>query len=333
MSHNLQQISRRVVQSVFAKEQAEGVGARVRRSIGTRDLRNLSPFLMLDQFRVDEGAGFADHPHRGQTTVTYMLEGYFEHEDFAGHRGIIGPGDLQWMLAGRGIMHAEMPLHYDKAGQKLPVPAGLQLWIDLPEDAKKSEPQYQEYKGSEIPSQTPRAGEPADREGEGWKIKVIAGRSHGVESPVRAPENGGCWYLDVALQPGGWAFQEIPHGWNAFIYVLQGDVAVGDADEQSLHKQFHTLVLSNPGLKTDSAEEAKAVLSNTDGVRIANTTDKPAHLVVIAGQPLEHPVVQYGPFVVTSMDEVYKAVDDFQNARNGFERAANWQSEIAKGFR
>ncbi|WFD35565.1 hypothetical protein MCUN1_002421 [Malassezia cuniculi] len=324
----MKQITRSVVKKVFAQEQSEGVGARVRRSIGTRELRNLSPFLMLDHFRVDEGAGFADHPHRGQSTVTYMIDGYSQHEDFAGHRGKLGPGDLQWMIAGRGIMHAEMPMHYDDKGKKLPVPIGLQLWVDLPSHAKMSEPQYQEMSASEVPSAAPRAGEPEETEGRDWSMKVIAGRSHGVESPVRSPENGGCWYFDINVQPGGWVFQEIPHGWNAFIYVIEGGVAVGPSDE--VHEQYNTLVLANPALKSQNEGDAKHLLSNIDGVRIKNPTDKPARAVLIAGEPLDHPVVQYGPFVMCSMKEVYEAIDDFRNARNGFERAATWRSEIAK---
>ncbi|KAI3625676.1 hypothetical protein CBS9595_001037 [Malassezia furfur] len=327
----MQQISRKVVQQVHAIEQAEGVGARVRRALGNAQLRNFSPFLMLDHFKIGEGAGFADHPHRGQTTVTYMFDGYMEHEDFAGHRGIIGPGDIQWMMVGRGIMHAEMPLHRDKEGKPLPTPTGMQLWIDLPAASKKIDPSYQEFSGKDLPVQTPRASEPKETEGEGWEVKVISGKSHGVESPVRLPENGGCYYMDIKLQPGGWIFQDIPHTWNAFVYIADGKAKIGDSNE--VHDQYHTLILSNPGLKTDSAEEAKQVLSNNDGVRISNPTDKPLRAILIAGEPLDHPVVQYGPFVMCSKKEIFEAMEDFQMARNGFERASNWQSEIGKRLR
>lgn len=327
----MQQISRRVLKNVYAAEQSEGLGARVRRALGSTELRNFSPFLMLDHFRVSEGAGFADHPHRGQTTVTYMLDGYMEHEDFAGHRGIIGPGDIQWMMVGRGIMHAEVPVHRDQQGKALPIPQGLQLWIDLPVEAKKADCSYQEYASQHLPMQTPRASEPKETEGEGWSIKVISGQSHGVESPVRLPKNGGCYFIDVQLQPGGWLFQDIPHTWNAFLYISDGSIKIGDNDET--YDQHHVLALSNPGLKTDTAEEAKNVLSNQDGVRIANVSDKPARVFLIAGEPMDHPVVQYGPFVMTSKKEIFEAIDDFQLSRNGFERAANWNSEIAKRLR
>lgn len=327
-STNMQQISRQVIKKVFAQEQAEGVGARVRRSIGTRQLRNFSPFLMLDHFKVAEGAGFSDHPHRGQATVTYMTDGYFQHEDFAGHKGKIGPGDLQWMIAGRGIMHAEMPMHYDENGKKLPTPTGLQLWVDLPAHAKMSDPKYQEMTASEVPMASPRADQPAESEGHDWSMKVIAGRSHGVESPVRSPENGGCWYFDIHVQPGGWVFQEIPHGWNAFLYIMEGGLAIGPSD--AVHEEYNTLVLSNPAGESQSEESAKHVLENIDGVKIKNPTEKPVRVALIAGEPLDHQVVQYGPFVMTSMKEAYDAVDDFQHSRNGFERAKTWRSEIAK---
>ncbi len=131
-------VSRSVAKKVRAIETGEGAGATVRRSIGTPALRNISPFLMLDHFRIPEGAGFPDHPHRGQTTVTYLLEGTSKHEDFAGHAGTIGPGDVQWMNAGHGIMHAEMPIHRDADGNKLVDPVGLQLWVDLPKEAKRN---------------------------------------------------------------------------------------------------------------------------------------------------------------------------------------------------
>ncbi|PKI83058.1 hypothetical protein MVES1_003167 [Malassezia vespertilionis] len=328
----LQQVSRRVVQQVYAAEQHEGVNVIVRRALGNRELRNLSPFLMLDEFNVGEGSGFADHPHRGQTTVTYMLEGYMQHEDFAGHKGNIGPGDVQWMMVGKGIMHAEIPKHRDEKGNKLPSPHGLQLWIDLPPEAKKADPSYQEFVGANLPSATPRSDEPAEREGKGWHVKVVSGVSHGVKSPLKLPQNGGCYYMDVRLEPGGWIFQDIPHGWNAFVYGMDGQVKIGDSDK--IFDAHNTLVLSNPALHSETTDEAKHVLSNTDGVRIENLSqDKHAHVFVIAGEPMTHEVVQYGPFVMSSRKEVYEAIEDFQNARNGFERAANWQSDIAKTLR
>lgn len=307
------------MKNVLAAESQDGVGVRLRRAIGMGDVRNLSPFLMLDFFKVHEGSGFADHPHRGQSTLTYMMEGYFQHEDFAGHSGVIGPGDIQLMCAGKGIMHAEMPLHRDKDGNKLPDPRGVQLWLDLPRHAKLSEPSYQELASHEMPYQTPRASEPKETEGEGWRIKVVVGESHGAKSPVTLPQGGGCWFFDVELEPHGWVFQEVPKGWNAVMYVVDGPVSVG-TDDKAEYNANHLLVMSNAA----TAEE--------NGVRISNPSGKNARAVLIAGEPMDHPVVQYGPFVMNSRDEIIQAVWDFQHARNGFERAGAWESKIAKNF-
>lgn len=316
---SLPQVSRRVAKKVFANEQSDGVGVRLRRAIGNAQLRNFTPFLMLDHFEITPGSGFADHPHRGQTTVTYMMDGYVEHEDFAGHRGVIGPGDIQWMCVGRGMVHAEMPKHKDDNGNALPNPVGMQLWLDLPDHAKMREPWYQELRSDQMPHQNPRPEEPEETEGKGWRVKVIAGRSHGAVSPVEWPENGGCWFIDVRLEPNGWIFQELPSGWNTILYVLDGGVAIGDKDTK--YTKHDTLVLTTP-----------ASVDGQDGVRISNPTDKKACVILISGQPMKHRVVQYGPFVMTSEQEIYQAIDDYQRGKNGFERAPKWQSEIAKNF-
>lgn len=205
-------VSRSIVRSILSRETPEGQGALVRRSIGTPSLKNFSPFLMLDHFHVSEGAGFPDHPHRGMTTLTYLLEGEFQHEDFKGNRGLLTPGSLQFMIAGKGIVHAEIPVH--RPG--LPDPTGLQLWIDLPAEHKMTEPSYQELSASEIPSAHPSSS---------VTIKVICGEADGsesegvIKSPVRSL--GGCWFLDVQLgKKGDEVFQRIPAGWNAFTYQV-----------------------------------------------------------------------------------------------------------------
>ncbi|KAG0237419.1 hypothetical protein BGW42_000995 [Actinomortierella wolfii] len=287
--------SRYIDRAVLSQEQAEGVGARVRRSIGRPELRNFDPFLMLDEFNVDKNGGFPDHPHRGFETVTYMLKGSFQHEDFAGHRGKIGPGDLQWMTAGRGIVHSEMPV-------KTETPAhGLQLWINLPRDQKLCEPQYQELKDEDIPRANPSPG---------VVIKVIAGHSNGVKSPVytRTPT----MYLDFRMEKHQKASTEIPEDFQGFIYTLSGTVYIGDNHFKG--EPHHTLTLSHDGKEVIRFE----------------TRDEDAHFVVIAGQPLRDPVVQYGPFVMNSQDEIYATFEDFQLHKNGFERAAGWKSEIAQ---
>lgn len=266
------------------------------------NLRNLTPFLMLDHFNVGPGAGFPDHPHRGQTTVTYMLEGKFEHEDFVGHRGIIGPGDLQWMTAGRGIMHAEMPIH--EPGK--PNPQGLQLWLDLPAKMKGVEPSYQEKKASEITTVHPS---------EDTEIVVISGESHGEKGPVRPL--GGCWYFDFKLKKkGAKVWQPLPQGWTSFVYLLTGSLIVSDGPPQ---KPYNTLVLS--------AEPSE------DGVWLTSDSDEETRGVLIAGEPLDQPVVQYGPFVVTSQQEARQAILDFQGAKNGFEKAKTWKSVIGEPMR
>lgn len=329
-------LSRSVVKKVYAVETPEGAGAVVRRSIGTPQLRNLSPFLMLDNFLVKPGAGFPDHPHRGQSTVTYMLEGEFEHEDSQGHKGRVGPSDLQWMIAGRGIVHAEMPRHYDDAGKRLPDPVGLQLWIDLPKAHKMDAPSYQELSSTQIPTARPRPDEPVETEGSGWTVKVIAGQSHGVESPVRTPSKGGCWYLDVTLaKPGDRIFQEIPTGFNAFIYTLgPAPIRVGDAagPGSQVHERHHTLVLSNQAQISDPRIDPASV-PQENGVWIEHAGAdgaQEARLVVIAGEPLDQPVFQHGPFVMTSREEIMKTFMDYQSGTNGFENAPGWRSKIGQ---
>ncbi|RMZ76166.1 hypothetical protein DV738_g5106, partial [Chaetothyriales sp. CBS 135597] len=176
-----------------AREQSEGAGARVRRSIGSSDQRHLTPFLMLDHFRVPQGAGFPDHPHRGQETITYLLEGSIDHEDFTGNRGTIGPGDLQFMTAGRGIMHAEMP------GKISEVNVGMQLWVDLPQKLKSCEPRYRDLRAGEIPIAVD--GGEKDTKDSKVEVKVISGRALGVDSlPVQLAYTP-VWLLDVTLQP------------------------------------------------------------------------------------------------------------------------------------
>lgn len=200
---------RKVEKTVLSVEQSEGVGARVRRSIGRKELRNLDPFLMLDEFKVRKPAGFPDHPHRGFETVSYVLEGTLAHEDFCGHSGRLKPGDLQWMTAGRGVVHAEMPVSEE------PV-VGLQLWVNLPVRDKMVEPAYQELKGAEIPK--PSQG--------GVTVAVISGEALGAKSKVftRTPT----LYLDFTLQEGAVHVQPVLSGWTAFIYTLSGSLHVGE---------------------------------------------------------------------------------------------------------
>ena len=298
--------SPRAIQKAFlAVEQSEGVGARVRRSIGTPQLRNFSPFLMLDHFSVAPGAGFPDHPHRGQETITYLLKGAFDHEDFAGNKGTIETGDLQFMTAGKGIMHAEMP-HQNADGS---ANVGMQLWVDLPQKLKACEPRYRDLKAKEIPT--------IKVDDDKVTIKVISGQSHGTDS-VQELAYTPVWILDVTVAPGGKVNQPLPVGWNAFAYTLSGSIAFGAGKEQTTVGQYHNVVFRQEG---DSvvAEVAKDV--KEDG-----------HFILIAGLPLDQKVVQYGPFVLNAQEEVYQAMLDYQSHQNGFERAAGWESEIGKSM-
>lgn len=296
-------VPRAIRMAFLAIEQAEGAGARVRRSIGTAKLRNFSPFLMLDHFTIGRGAGFPDHPHRGQETITYLLSGGVDHEDFAGNKGTIGPGDLQFMTAGRGIMHAEMPRENPDGSANV----GMQLWVDLPKQLKMCEPRYRDLRASEIPVATVDDGRVT--------VKVISGQSHGVDS-VRDLAYTPVWLLDVTLQPGGRISQPLPRGWNAFAYTLAGTTIFGSSDSTRPVREFHNVVFEQHG---DYVEAS-----------VPDNADAPARFILVAGQPLDQKVVQYGPFVLTSQDEVYQAMLDYQTASNGFERVRGWQSEIGK---
>ncbi|KAF9125340.1 hypothetical protein BGW39_007493 [Mortierella sp. 14UC] len=278
------------------------------------DLRNRDPFLLFDEFSMDKetiadtkNAGFPDHPHRGFETVTYMLEGQFTHKDFAGHKGTIGPGDLQWMTAGRGIVHSEMPVKGKGVEEGTGRGAhGLQLWINLPREHKMCEPQYQELLDAQIPRATPE---------EGVVVKVIAGESHGVKSQVytRTPT----MYLDFRISNNKTVIQTIPSTYTGFIYVLKGTILIGEEGHQVAGKAHQTLILSEDGATT-------VRLQTKGGTSADETTEQEneeeAHFVLIAGEPIKEPVVQIGPFVMNSKEEVYETYQDYRDGVNGFER-------------
>lgn len=296
-------IPRAIRQAFLAIEQGEGAGARVRRSIGTMKLRNFSPFLMLDHFTIGKGAGFPDHPHRGQETITYLLSGGVDHEDFAGNKGTIGPGDLQFMTAGKGIMHAEMP-HENPDGSPN---VGMQLWVDLPAKLKMCEPRYRDLRASEIPSVTVDDGRVT--------VKVISGQSHGVDS-VRDLAYTPIWILDINIKPGGKITQALPQGWNAFAYTLGGTTVFGSNDSTKLIKEYHNVVFEQDGGYVEMS--------------VPDNADSDSRIFLVAGQPLDQKVVQYGPFVLNTQEQVYQAMLDFQTSSNGFERVRGWESEIGK---
>ncbi|XP_058182876.1 pirin-like protein isoform X2 [Rhododendron vialii] len=281
---------RLVANKVLAKPQREGDGAVVRRSIGRPELKYVDPFLMLDEFTVSPPAGFPDHPHRGFETVTYMLQGAFTHQDFAGHKGTIQTGDVQWMTAGRGIIHSEMP-----AGDG--VQRGLQLWINLASKDKMIEPRYQELLSEDI----------ARAEKDGVEVRVIAGEAMGVQSPVytRTPT----MYLDFTLKPGAQLHQSIPESWNSFVYLIEGEGVFASFNSSPV--TAHHVLVMGPG----------------DGLSAWNKSSKSLRFVLIGGQPLGEPVVQYGPFVMNTQAEIEQTIEDYQHFKNGFEMAKYWRSQ------
>lgn len=308
---------RKIANFFLAREQSEGAGARVRRSIGTPKLRNFSPFLMLDHFSIAPGAGFPDHPHRGQETITYLLQGGVDHEDFAGNKGTIHAGDLQFMTAGRGIMHAEMPVQNPDGSPNV----GLQLWVDLPAKLKACEPRYRDLRASEVPTVDVDEGK--------VHVKVISGQSHGVDS-VKELAYTPVWLLDVTIKPGGKIVQALPQGFNAFAYTLSGtarflngaetaEPSPAEVEEKSAPVgPYHNVVFDQQG---DSIVAS-----------VASDASEDARFILVAGLPLDQKVVQYGPFVVNSQEEVYQAMMDYSTHTNGFERAKDWESEIGKSM-
>lgn len=274
---------RTVERKITGQSVTDGAGVKINRVL-TQDLqRRLDPFLMLDAFRSDDPddyiAGFPDHPHRGFETVTYMIAGRMRHKDNAGHEGLLANGSVQWMTAGRGVIHSEMPEQEEGRME------GFQLWLNLPAKDKMIAPWYRDIASSEIPRfETP----------EGVGVQVIAGASHGVVGAVERAATEPL-YLDLQLPAGASFSQPLSPGHNAFLYVYRGEVRVG---------------------QTAIAEKQMAILANTpaaDGVML--TALEPARVLLIAGRPLDEPIAQHGPFVMNTREELFAAVKDFQEGR------------------
>ena len=260
----------------------EGAGVRLKRSIGTRALDYLDPFLLLDHFqsknRADYEAGFPLHPHRGIETVTYLLAGAVRHKDTLGNAGEIGPGDLQWMTAGRGIMHEEMPQVRPEGV------AGFQLWVNLPAKQKMIAPRYQNISASEIPE--------IRRDG-GATIRVIAGTVDGVTGPI-----GGIaaepTYLDVSVASHGSFSLPIPRGHSAFAYVFEGQGRFG-ADDRRVIAAPH-LVVWDDGDSVDVSTDQSAV-----------------RFLLVGGKPLNEPIARYGPFVMNTKEEIEQTLRELRD--------------------
>ena len=275
--------SRGVERLVGGQFVMDGAGVKINRVLTQPLQRRLDPFLMLDAFGSDKAgdyiAGFPEHPHRGFETVTYMLTGNMRHRDSAGHEGAITNGGVQWMTAGRGVIHSEMP------EQNEGLMEGFQLWLNLAAKDKMSAPWYRDIPAEAVPRFTLDSGA---------TVQVIAGSSHGVAGAVQR-EVTEPLYLDVELPAGATFEQALPAGHNAFLYVFRGEVVV----EGKAVPQARMAILDN----------AKAA----DGVRIK--ASQPSRLLLIAGRPLNEPIAQYGPFVMNTQAEVFQAVEDFRNGK------------------
>jgi redox-sensitive bicupin YhaK (pirin superfamily) len=284
-------MSRKVEHVVTAHRQLEGGGFVVRRPFPTGGLALVDPFLLLDEmgpavYGPGEAVGAPDHPHRGFETVTYMLAGQFEHEDSAGNKGAIAEGDVQWMTAGSGVVHSEMPSAEIRAkGGRL---HGFQVWVNLPSRDKMMAPRYQEVPSAKIPE-----GRTADGLAQ---VRVIAGEALGVKAVIdtRTP----IVYQDWTLKPGASVEQPLAEGHNALVYVFEGKLEVGPDARAVADGQ---LGLLGPGA----------------GVRLAvpATAERPARLLLLAGQPLREPIARYGPFVMNTEAEIRQAFSDYQSGR------------------
>lgn len=284
----MKQQPRGVLRTIAGRETSDGAGVRLSRKIGGPELPDLDPFLLLDEFRSDDPedyiAGFPPHPHRGFETVTYLLAGCMQHEDSAGHAGVIRAGGVQWMTAGRGIIHSEMPQ------QEKGLLAGFQLWVNLPAEHKMSPPRYQEFGPEAIPTET---------RDDGVQVRVVAGStSLGTAGPVTQLLTPAV-YLDVSL-PAGTRFEEpIEPEFNGFVYVAEGRVSIGGV---TVKRGELALLGDGAGVSVEAAEESRMLL--------------------VAGQPLNEPVARHGPFVMNSEEELRQAFEDYRAGRLGAEHAA-----------
>ena len=268
---------KKIVKSI---ETSDGAGVKLKRSIGTPEADYIDPFLMLDEFgsenKDDYVAGFPPHPHRGIETVTYMLNGKFEHEDSTGAKGIMSSGDVQWMKTGRGIIHSEMPAMAD--GQLL----GFQLWINMPAKLKKNKPEYIYIKNKEL-------GTYSDDE---KIVKVIAGKFKDVEGPERN-HNVEPIYFHIVLKNEKEFSCDVPEGHNSFIYLLKGQIKVGKANHEKTTDSNLILLKQGKSLQINAEKESE--------------------FLFIAGKPIGEPIARGGPFVMNTKAEIIEAINDYQN--------------------
>ena len=262
---------------------SDGAGVKLTRVLTGKLQRRLDPYLMLDAFGSDHPddyiAGFPDHPHRGFETITYMLAGRMRHRDSAGHEGLLQNGGVQWMTAGRGVIHSEIPEQEDG------VMEGFQLWLNMPSQRKMIEPWYRDIPSTDIPEYTTDAG---------VTVRVIAGESNGVSGAVQR-ELTEPLYLDIHMPAGTNFATAIPPTHNAFIYVYRGAVDVNGS----------AVAVQRMGILENDAA--------ADGVTLSASQD--TRLILVAGKPLHEEIVQYGPFVMNTQEQIHDAIDDFRNGR------------------
>ena len=286
--------TRTVAGLVNSIETLEGAGFLVRRPFPKASFSEFDPFLLLDEMgpmtlAPGEAKGAPDHPHRGFETVTYVLAGEMEHKDSQGHAGKLSAGDVQWMTAGAGVVHSEMPsAKFQRAGGRL---HGFQLWVNLPQQHKLMQPRYQELRAANIPTARTEDGR--------VMVRVLAGEALGARAVIETVTP--IIYLHFTIQPGGRVVQPVPQNYNAFAYVIDGAGAFGVDGERGTDGQMVLFA------------------SDGDEVTIANPADAdvPLEVLLIAGVPLNEPVARYGPFVMNTEAEIYQAIEDFRSGRMG----------------
>jgi quercetin 2,3-dioxygenase len=289
--------TRSVLRIVKSETTQDGEGVTLNRSFPNSYISEFDPFLLLDEMgpmdvKPGKQKGFPNHPHRGFETVTYLLEGKFEHKDSQGHAGIISAGDVQWMTAGSGVIHSEMPeKEFSKSGGKL---HGFQLWVNLPKSNKMMKPRYQEISQSKIPSGTTENGNVT--------VKVITGESLGAKAVIDTITP--IMYLHFKLEPGSKIVQPVSVDYNVFAYVIKGKGLF----EQS--KDSNKII-----------ERGNLVIFDKDGkeiyIQATEDSEVPLELLLIGGIPLREPIARYGPFVMNTQQEIYQAIEDYRSGRLG----------------
>ena len=283
---------RSVARAIPSLHTLEGGGVEIHRAFPIPPIEDIDPFLLLDHmgpidYRPGDDTGFPEHPHRGFETVTYLLEGQMEHRDSFGNHGSLNPGDVQWMTAGSGLVHSEMPgRDLVRQGGRL---EGFQLWVNLPGRDKMTTPHYQELKAAQIPEAETASGDA--------RVKIIAGESLGVRGVIesRTP----ILYLHLTLQPGANFTQPVPKTFNAFAYVVRGQARFSGSPAPQAEKRL--VVFAHDG----------------DAIRVANPGTTPASVLLIAGEPIGEPVARHGPFVMNIRQELVEAFEDFRSGKMG----------------